>query len=130
MAKNQPRTKGTSDVKASELARQYKGGSSLQKIAAENRCNIKTITKRLRDFGVKIRKSGAYPGVSTNGKLTVREREKMRADIGSLKFRFLAKIAEKYGVSRECVRQNAEAIGVTHYRNKKRKKPGKSRNGK
>ena len=119
MTKTQLRSREALKAKMPEIAKQYKSGLSLQKLAAQNKCSIKAMTDRLREHGVRIRKRGARRGVPTDGKLTIKQREKMREDIRSLKFRFLAQIARKYDVSRECVRQNAEIIGVTRYRNKK-----------
>ena len=98
-----------------EIVRLYLAGHSATGVAALLRAKPSQIYTTLRRLGVPRRPRGHVKGATYNGKLTLQQREQLRADLRSEVFPTLQAIGLKYGVTRETVRLNAAAIGVTRY---------------
>ena len=103
-----------------EIVRLYLAGHPAFKVAALLHTTNFKVYSTLRRLGVKRRSRGRTEGTTYDGKLTVQQREQLRADLRSGEFPTLRAIGRKYGVSHEAVRQNAAAIGLTRYTVKER----------
>ena len=103
-----------------EIVRLYLTGHPGCTVAALLQVTPAQVYSTLRRLGVKRRSRGRVGGSTCDGKLTVQQREQLRADLRSGEFPTLRAIGCKYGVTHEAVRQNAAAIGVTRYTVKER----------
>lgn len=110
-----PRTSENQHVSDEEIARLYLSCKSLKKVAALMKRPTSYVWKALHKLGVPINKRGAPKGTILSGKLTIKQREELRADLRTDKFSSLATIGKKYGVSREYVRQVANKEGIFTY---------------
>ena len=122
-----PRSKHVLPADPKKIARLYVAGQSINQLAAQWKISAGAVYRILIELGVPRRPRGAPAGSVLEGKLGIRQREQMRADLRSGRFSSLTEIARKYGVTRECVRLYAAAAGVTNYTQKARREAGLER---
>ena len=96
-----------------EIARLYLAGLTARQVAHEVKTTVGRVYGALVTLGVPPRPRGKR-------KITLEQREEMREDLRSGRFQSMWMIAEKYGLSRERVRQYAASAGITAYSQKVR----------
>ncbi len=110
-----PHTTENQHVSDEEIARLYLSCKSLKKVAALINRSMKYVRETLEKLGVPINKRGIPKGTILPGKLTLKQREELRADLRAGKLPSLMAIGKKYGVTRECVRTIANKEGIFTY---------------
>ena len=98
-----------------EIARLYLAGRSLPDVATELGTTSGIVHNVLVKLGVPRRSVGRPAGRLSPGKITLEQRAELYEDLRSGRFAHMGKIADKYGLSRERVRQFAAKAGVITY---------------
>ena len=111
-----------------KIARLYLAGRTAKQVGQEVKTSMSSVYNALKGLGVPRRPKGIISGSPCpQSKVSLKQREELREDLRSGRFRTMWMIAEKYGISRERVRQYAASAGITAYTQPVRALAGQAR---
>jgi transposase len=107
-----PHKKTFDELQLAEIVARYEAGARVTDIAKDFNCNPQTAYRHLRSAKVNFRPRGRRPGSTEPCERVKAIAAELRASWETVT---LQEIGDKYGVSRERVRQIAESCGISKF---------------